>query len=424
VTTTRSAGDAANRDRRVKTARQTADAGLELALFRLNAVIAGETQPCASKDAAGNLLLTGYATGGEWCPVVEDVAADGSKTRYWVSKSTLVPDSFPPQYNRRVVAEGEYLGQRRRVLVDIQARQGVPGFGVYGISAKDDILLENDARIGSLTSPLDVRTNGDIQMKNHAEVCGNVTPGPGGSLTREPHTVICPGKSTAPATVPLTFPDYDVEHAAARTTNDNARLGCSGTPPKDACTDSANILWNPTRRELTVQNDATLTLGGSVYSLCRLNLKNNSKLYIAARAANAPPLKIYFGAPSVCNGQTEPIMIENGIGITNYNPDPVTLQLFVRGSSTTNTRVNFKNNIANSDATPIMIYAPNSEVLLENNARFTGGLVGKTVHIKNNVEFDYDPNAATPGNLTALIYQPMSSRECSPVAPSAPDSGC
>jgi hypothetical protein len=422
VTTALSAGDAANRDRRVKTARQTADAGLELALFRLNAVIAGEAQPCATQDASGNLTLTGYAAGGEWCPPVEDVAADGSRTRYWVSKSTPVAGSSPPLYDRKVVAEGEYLGQRRRVYAEIQARQGVAGFGVYGISAVGKITFQNEAQAGFAPNFVDVRTNGDIELKDGSYVCGNVTPGPGKTVTGASGRV-CPGKSTAPATLPLDFPNYDAEHTAARTTNDNARLGCTGTPPKDACTSSSDVLWDSTRRELTVQGNASLTLGGNVYSLCRLNLKGDSRLTIAARAANAPPLKIYFGAPNLCNNTSEPIMIENGVGITNVNLAPVTLQLFVRGSSTFATKVNFKNNISGTEATPMMIYAPNSEVLLENSASFMGGLVGKTVELKNDVTFVYDPNAAA-GTGTALVYQPMTSRECSPVAPGAPETGC
>ena len=41
--------------------------------------------------------------------------------------------------------------------------------------------------------------------------------------------------------------------------------------------------------------------------------------------------------------------------------------------------MNIKNNTVNSAATPMMMYAPNSEVMLENNAIIMGGIVGKTV---------------------------------------------
>ena len=52
-------------------------------------------------------------------------------------------------------------------------------------------------------------------------------------------------------------------------------------------------------------------------------------------------------------------MIENGLGITNQNTDPTTLQFFVRGSASTTTKVNNKNNAQGAPATPMMLHAPN-----------------------------------------------------------------
>jgi hypothetical protein len=412
-----------NRDRQVKVSRQAADAGLELAMFHLNAIMAGETQPCVARDASGNFTLTGYAPGNQWCAPVTDTMADGSTIEYQISAETPIAGTSPEQVTRRIVATGTYLGQKRRVYTELRAVRGVVGFGIYGISARDQITLLNNARIGTETHPVDVRTNGNIQMENLVSLCGNVTPGPGKALTQKDHATICPGKSTTPATTLLDFPGYDAEHDAAWNVNDNSRLGCGGGPGKDACYDPGNIKWDASKRELIVEDDAELTLSGNVYSFCRLNLKNNSRLFIAPRPPNSP-IRIYFNSPSMCGGMTENIMIENGWGVTNYNTDPTTLQFFVRGSTSTLTRVNIKNNTVNSAATPMMLYAPNSEVILENNAVIAGGLVGKTVLIKNNVQFNYDPNSVPPTGSTALVYQPSGHRECSPQPSGAPDSGC
>jgi hypothetical protein len=413
----------ANRDRQVKVSRQAADAGLELALYHLNAVMAGEAQPCAARDAAGNFTMTGYAAGGQWCPPVTDTMADGSKVQYQLSAEAIVPGSNPEQVTRKIVATGTYFGQKRRLYSEISGIRGLAGFGIYGISARDQITLINNVRIGTETHPVDVRTNGDIQMENDVQLCGNVTPGPGKTLTQKDHSAICPGKSTAPATSQLQFEEFAAQHEAAWNVNDNSRLGCGGGPDKDACYDPANIKWDASKRELIVEDDAELTLSGSVYSLCRINLKNNSRLFIAPRPPNSP-IKIYFNSPSKCGGVTENIMIENGWGVTNNNTDPTTLQFFVRGDPSILTRVNIKNNTVNSAATPMMLYAPNSEVILENNAMISGGLVGKTVLIKNNVQFNFDPNSLPPPGSTALVYQPTQHRECSPEASGAPDSGC
>jgi hypothetical protein len=426
VTSGLSSTTSANRDRQVKVSRQAADAGLELALYHLNAVMAGQTQPCITRDASGNMTMTGYAAGGQWCAPVTETMADGSTVEYQISQEVPIAGTNPEQVTRRIVATGTYLGQKRRVYTELRAIRGVAGFGIYGISARDQITLLNNARIGTVTHPVDVRTNGNIQMENLVSMCGNVTPGPGKTLTQKDQATICvtdPPKSTAPATTMLDFPGYDAQHDAAWLTNDNSRLGCGGGAGKDACYDPGNIKWDASKRELIVEDDAELTLSGNVYSFCRLNLKNNSRLFIAPRPANSP-IKIYFNSPEKCGGMTENIMIENGWGVTNNNTDPTTLQFFVRGATDTLTRVNIKNNTANSAATPMMLYAPNSEVILENNAVIAGGLVGKTVLIKNNVQFNYDPNAVTPPGSTALVYQPSGHRECSPEPSGAPDSGC
>jgi hypothetical protein len=422
VTSGLNATTSSNQSRQVKVSRQAADAGLELALFDLNNVIAGQALPCATRDAAGNYTMANYAAGG-WCPPVTQTLADGSTMQYQVSSEVTVPNTNPEQVVRRIVATGTYLGEQRRVYTELQATRGVVGFGIYGISAKDQITILNSASVGTAQNPVNVRTNGNIRMENNSYVCGDVIPGPGKALTQIPPATICPGKSTAPATTQMQFDDFVAEHNAAWTTNDNSRLGCGGGPTKDVCSNPSMVKWDPDKRELIVENNAELTLSGNVYSLCRLNLKNNSRMFIATRPAGTP-IKFYFGSPSQCGGQTENVMIENSWGITNNNADPTTLQFFVRGAADTLTRVNVKNNAANSAATPMMLYAPNSEVILENHAALMGGIVGKTVDLKNNVRFNYDPNAATPTGSSALVYQPTQHRECTSQTTGAPDGGC
>jgi len=424
VTAVVTAQDSANRDRQRKLARQAADAGVELALFRLNAVVAGEALPCAVKDAGGNLALSGYDAGGQWCAPVADTLADGATTTYRVSAETPIAGTNPPEVRRRVVATGVYGSQQRRVFAEIAARRGIPAWAAYGVSAKERIFLANTARIGDSTNPVDVRTNGDIEMQHTSRICGEVHPGPGRTLTRAAGAALCPGMSTSPATSTLAFDDLDAEHAAARTTNDNARLSCATPAPRDISCPPGDVSWNAASRALSLTNAASLTLAGDVYSLCRLSMQQSSTLYIAPRPANAPPLKIYFDSPENCGGQTQPISLQNGIGITNLNSHPVTLQLLVRGSSTVSTQVHVANSASNSVSTPMMLYAPNSSVLLENAGRMSGALVGKSVTIINSASVDNDRSVVPPTGATALVYQPVQHRECAPAAGASPDAGC
>jgi hypothetical protein len=422
-----SSTNTANRDRQVKVSRQAADSGIEMALFHLNAIAAGETLPCVSRSAAGSYSMAGYAAGNQWCAPVTETLADGSTATYTISAEVPVAGTSPQQVRRTIVATGTYLGEQRRVYSELLAVRGVLSGGIYGITARDKILFENSARAGSTQDTVHVRTNGDIELKNSAQICGNATPGPGKTVSTERADNVCPGFSTAPAATPLppeTFHDYGAEHDAAWNTNDNSRLGClPAGPAKDVCKQPNGITWDATKRELIVGNNAELTLSGNTYSLCRLNLKNGSRLFIAPRPAGSP-VKFYFNSPEKCGGQTENMMIENGWGITNNNADATTLQFFVRGSLSTTTKVNIKNNAQGAAATPMLIHAPNSEILLENNAGLFGTLVGKTVHLKNSALLSSDPNAGAGNTTGALVYQPVGHRECSPQPSAAPDSGC
>ena len=426
VTSGLRATTSANENRQVKLARQAADSGIEMALFHLNRIAAGQALPCVARNAAGTYSMASYAAGNQWCAPVTETLADGSTMTYRVSAEEPQPNTSPQQVRRRIVATGTYLGEQRRVYTELLAVRGVVSGGVYGITARDEIMFENSAKAGGPTDTVNVRTNGNIVLKNSAQICGNATPGPGKTVTTERNDNVCPGFSTAPAATPLppeTFYDYGPEHEAAWFTNDNSRLGCTPAGPgKDACTHSDGITWDVTKRELIVGNNATLTLSGNVYSLCRLNLKNGSRVFIAPRPPGSP-IRFYFNTPR-CGGQTEHIMIENGWGITNNNTDPTTLQFFVRGSASTTTKVNIKNNAQGAAATPMLIHAPNSEILLENNAGMFGSLVGQKVHMKNSALLSNDPNANNNNQSAALVYQPTGHRECSPLAPGAPDSGC
>ena len=415
--------EAANQNRQVKSARQAADASFELAIFRLNKVLAGSAQPCVSKNAAGNLVLEGYDASGNWCPAVTDTLANGTRTEYRVSREVSTGTAPAITYSRKIVATGFYKGARRRLYTEVTARPGSPYFGTYGISARENITLSGSARASAAIGEVDVRANGSISMAHTSHVCGNITYGAGQTFTQEHTSSRCPGNTATPATTPLMFRPIDDENAAARTTNDNGRI-CSVLPPTDPCTNRPNVLWNPLTRELTVQTDATLTLSGNVYSLCRLRLRNSAKLFIAARTSGS--VKIYFDKPENCPGvPTDQVLVENGVGITNLNTLPTTLQLFVTGSATTPTSVVLRNGIMNSQSTPMTIYAPNSSVLLDNAANISGAIAGKSVDLTNGVRFTYEPDTIVSTGPPVLVYQPIEYRECSPLPTGAtPETGC
>src|SRR5205807_180831 len=242
-----------------------------------------------------------------------------------------------------------------------------------------DLNMPNSTRIDG-----NVGSNGNISLSNSGTICGNATYGPGKSFTTANSGSLCPGYSAGAASLPFVLNPVDQGNAA--TVNDNGRIGVTGP---DVLVPSAQTSWNAASRTLSLKNSATLTLTGNVYSFCELDINNNAQLIIGTRAPSAPPLKIYIDAPENCPGVSGAgsVTLRNGASISNLNVDPTTLQLYVVGSSQTATSVDFQNNF--QEQIPMIIYAPQSSVSLENHTTIVGAIAAKTVSLQNNTGITY-----------------------------------
>ncbi len=106
------------------------------------------------------------------------------------------------------------------------------------------------------------------------------------------------GTSSCPATQDTTsLPP--VNQGDVATSNDNSRFFTLDplTPvvPRGPVLDRAPP---DQRRQLTLKSNRTLTLGGAVYSLCKLTIESNANLYVRAGAR----VLIYFDDPANCPG--------------------------------------------------------------------------------------------------------------------------
>ena len=196
--------------------------------------------------------------------------------------------------------------------------------------------------------------------------------------------------------------------------------------PQDTCTNCRQIGWNAATRVLTLDGNATLTLSGDNYLLCRLELRHsNSRLKIAARSTT---LKMYMDAPENCPGVTGAGGANMSGRVINVNTNPATFALLVAGSSTVATAVDLFDGAVTAIDAPMAIYAPNSTVDFKNNLDFKGALVVKAIKVKNNADIAYDTrigDISSGSSIRHYDYGTGSYRECtnSPTA-AAPDSGC
>jgi hypothetical protein len=407
------------RDRDVKRALQAANAGVETALYRMN-LLQPSMLSCVTLSA-GSLTVSALQADG-WCaPQTEDLG-DGVSYTTRVSSAISLHVNGQALVERRVVSTGTASGVKRRILTRITAATGEPVFaaGYVGVSLSAMDVSNSVSVTGGLGS------NGNITLKNSAQVCGNATPGPGKAVIIQNSASVCNGYSTSPATT--SFNLQPVDQGNAPTVNDNARIG---NPPStvslDPCTSCSSITWSPTTRNLNLRNSSTLTLGGNVYSFCRIQLDNTSQLRIAARTPGSS-VRIYIDAPENCPGVSGAgsVSLRNDTAIVNMNTDPTTLQLYVVGSSTIPTSVDFSNSVSLASDTVMAIYAPYSTVSLRNSARLTGSVAARLIELRNSAQLNYDQRIEeiTTGSPIRL-YRGEQYKECAnDQVGTVVDSGC
>jgi hypothetical protein len=416
------AGHQSFRDISVKRATQAAFAGVQALRYQVNLMQPGVTE-CVAKDAVSGALSTVAVQSDGWCvPQTEDLGNGASYTAR-ITSSTPLTANGQLLAQRRIVSSGAVNGIKRRISQRINAATGAPlfapGYAAISLSSVD---IGNTVRIaGGLGS------NGNIALRNSATVCGPATPGPGKAISLFNTAGVCNGFSTQAAQQDFQLQPVDL--ADSTSLNDNARLtnAVSGTggpaDPADSCTSCDKIAWNPATRSLALNNNATMTLSGNVYSFCNIELDNTAQLLIASRDPTTP-LKIYVDTPEACGDGMGSVRLRNNSGIVNLNTDPRTLQLYIAGSTTTATSASFENSF---DSSMIMVvYAPNSTISMTNHLDLVGAVAGKAVQMQNNTSLTYHERIddISTGS-TMRVYNDEEYVECtSELTGTAYDSGC
>jgi hypothetical protein len=229
---------------------------------------------------------------------------------------------------------------------------------------------------------------------------------------------VCNGYSTTAAQQPFVL---DPVEPKAQDSNGRISNIFSGQSPSDACTTCNKVSWNESTRVLALSGNSTLTLGGNVYSFCKLTLENSAQLKVAVNAA----VKIYIDSPEHCGGAgMGSVTLNNTSGLLNLNTSPSALQLFMLGSPTIPTTLDFANSFA---STMLMaIYAPYSTVYLHNSVHITGAVAAQSVPIENDSSITYDAAVGgINGGVIPVYRSTLKLIECtaSPTG-TAVNSGC
>lgn len=386
----------AGRDTSDKSALAVAEAGAQQALFRQNNVLTTPSYPCLVQGASGDALVASTPQADDWCATQYGTVGAGTY-RYRVLPDAGSDD--PSQKTIAIVVEGTLNGETRRIHVGAAAATGTPAFAGGNVVGLDQLYFHGTPDVVGT-----MRTNGDVVVEGSARCNGDATVGNGRHII--PSDTVCNGEVTQGTTTL-----GPVDPGNVWSTNDNARL----TNGEDTI-QSNRTVWNAATRTLTLKNKDTVTLGGANYAFCKLDMTGGSLI-----AAQGATVRIYFGGPDQCGGQTAPIAVTGGrVTATSGNPDD--LALLVVGSETIATTVTMRGNGVVND---LVIYAPRSAVSIGGTADYNGAIAGKSLEIFGTGTITGWDSTLTFTTPVEYLYKQTRFVECvGPLDLSNPDAGC
>jgi hypothetical protein len=410
------------RDHNSKEAIAAADAGAGVALMRLNryAAALNSSTPCLAVSGS-TLVLSGAAADG-WCPEIKGTVGESSFA-YRVSPAATA--------SLTIVATGASGPVSRRVAETLKSStigSVLSGAGVIGL---EDITLDNNAEIR-----VGVGTNGNVLLANSASICGNIRHGVGkkteftnsasqcsGYGVTEGNQTLPPVSSFMPTDITTNNSDYRLVKCVSTNTPVGCQLDSYETSNHKGF--GTTVPWNPATRTISTENNATLTLTGGDYFICKLELANNTHLIMGLNAN----VRIFFDTPENCNlpAGSEQINVSNTADIqsTAYQVSEGKSGvpgLYLMGSSTIPTKVTMRNNTGT--ANEFILYAPNTEINIENNATYKGVIAGKSVHLMNSARVEQDAGFEPPLIGGAKIFSRQSYVECVGATGSPPSANC
>ncbi len=405
-----------NRDVRGKNALEAAEAGLQVALYRINML-----EP-SNSNCVGDAVSAPPSSG--WCASSSTTLGNGSSYQYFTTPAlgtgatcvgNVVSNTLGVT-NRCITAVGMANGIVARSQIRVAAFAAEPLFPVAGITGLTGITNSNNASINGWEA-----SNKTIASSNNVKITGDIELGPAGNYTYS-------NNASDPPQAKLSSPIVldPIDPGTSATTNSDYRISndlnnpSKPTAPYDQA--SGKVTFSATTRALTLSNNASITLGGSLYNFCSLSVSNNAAINLAPGVSTEIIIDSPSDPGSGCPAGSGTLNASNNVTWTNPSDNPTALQIYVYGSSTAG-----QNTVAfsNNGVFYGVLYAPNSTIDLSNNAAFDGAISGYQVALSNNFQFNWSATAGTLQATAEGLYYRTAWAQCSSVyAASAPGANC
>jgi Tfp pilus assembly protein PilX len=429
--------DTSIEDRSSKRALAAAEAGLQMALYRINESpdtpqsLQCFTTTYVPEEAAGR------------CPGVDGSLGNRATYTYYVTPELgtgLCLGATGTATDRCITAVGRAGGVQRRVQVRANTLTGAISYKSIGLMSKSLIYAGNSSEITS-----EVGANGVVHFGNSAKTYSNASADIDGAVLHAPGSTyqtsgsgqqIAGGRQSVPT--PYDFPpiqDFDmVKTSATNITTAN------WAPP--------GMSYNALTKTLRVTSSSGASLPAGTYYFCQFSMANGAKLTFDQTQAT----KIYIDSPnrtgSLCvqsGSLTRPVgtfWLENS---NEFNKDgrEELVEVFVEGTSYngTRSRPSFCTPggdlpdtdkcesdviLVNSASFEGMIYAPKTTVELNNSGKMKGAIAADKIRFNNSVVFELTDAVKDSAPVTAGGIDRGNWVECRPEPTTAgdPQSGC
>ena len=396
------------RDQDTKTAISSADAGAEEALLRENKVETQSGTACVVSSAG--VLTPGVPAADGWCPQHQGDVGTASFA-YRVKPFELVTIAGQERRAVTVVSQGASDQVSRRIAISATAPTGIGVFGDNRAVGVDGVTIGGSSDVNTSTG-----SEQDVIIEENGTLCGNARHGPGAEVGLANNGQQCAGYIVNEGSQPT--PPIDISEIYAN--NTNYRLLPTGADQR-----SGSVAFDPASRTLNLSGNGSLTLGGTNYLLCRLDMSGSSSLIMAAGTT----VKIYFDSPENCGmgDGAEQIKVIGTSRITSTAYDPSSGSyalpgLYMLGSDELETYARFS---GTGDVTnEFVLYAPRTHVEIGGTAEYVGATAGKTLSVFGTALLTSDQNLPAPDVDVIVIYKRDRYVECTGATGSPPDASC
>jgi hypothetical protein len=444
-----SLSSATKRDANAKRALAGAEAGLQVARYRLNRITPPPTWCLTDRKVA---VGTGGAAANE-CPPFGGDLGNGVTYSYVVTNTEQgnqcgSPPGVTTGSNRCITSVGTSGGVSRRVQALVGHTPEQYFFPLAGIVAYDGVT------VGNGTSGTPVVINGALGSDKVIDLGNNVNVPPGcvitaGGSTHFGNSTTCPVSSPNPplACTPATFKQCETPISAlpwattfGANLNATGMSNAPGSPGNWTYTaGTVNGTW-PTGNTRTLTSstpESWIVLQSGDYNFCKWDLSNNTLVLLASPTTKVRIfLDSSFRSPAGCaTFQTVPVKLGNGATINsawsgNPTPQPEQVEMYVYGQPG-QTNPTSTVDVANASIINVNLYAPNSLVKMgkgaspTSNSIWNGAVNAQKADIGNQFTYNWDPDSANI-NTGVNRFARTGWVECrsAPTTSSDPESGC